>query len=232
MPERDDERYVRQLLAELYDVQLRKVPESRGKTFDFELLSEGSRAAAVEVKRLGVVPRTLENGWVRPESGFMTRSGGDNAAARVGAAIHDAYKQLATATEPKVLAIVNDEHSIDALDLKQALDGYLIYGNEDARFKNLSGMKIAQGRIRDEKRRIDLYVWINRYERRTPRRVDGLPLPTHQQRGPFFWFTSDTGYELTRRFFKKGETPKAESDPDADVPTYAEMLFREAGITK
>jgi hypothetical protein len=232
MPELNDERYVRELFAELYGVKLRKVPESDAKTFDHELLSEARRVAAVEVKRLGVVPRTPENGWVRTEYGFMTRPGGDNSAARVGAAIHDAHKQLRTATEPKVLVFVNDEH-MDALDLREALNGYLIYGNEDVgRYKNPSGMKVAEGRIRDEKRLIDLYVWINRYEGRTPRRVDGLPLEPHAQRGPFFTFTSDAGYELARGFFKVPETPKPKNDPDADVPTLGEVLLREAGIKK
>ena len=56
MPELSDEKYVRELFEELYGVQLRKVPESKVKTFDYELLSQEQRVAAVEVKRLGVVP--------------------------------------------------------------------------------------------------------------------------------------------------------------------------------
>jgi hypothetical protein len=233
MPELDDERYVREVFAELYGVQLTKVLESDAKTFDYELLSDGRRVAAVEVKRLGVVPRTPENGWVRIENGFLTRPSGDNGPARIGAAIHDAYKQLATATDPKVIVFVNDEHVIDALDLKGAVEGYLVYGNDEVgRFKNPTGMKVAEGRIREEKRLLDLYVWINRYEGRTPRRLDGQPLATHEQRGPFFSFTSDAGYELARRLFKAPETPKPEVDPDADVPTYMEMLLRDAGVGK
>ena len=228
--EREDEQYVRELFAELYGVKLRKVPESGTKSFDYELLSKNRRVAAIEVKRLGRVPRTPENGWVRTENGFLTRPGGDNSAARIGAAIHDAYKQLATATEPKVLVFVNDEH-MDALDLKEALNGYLIYGSDDVgRYRNPSGMKIAEGRIRDEKRLIDLYVWINRYEGRTPHRVDGLPLETHAQRGPFFTFSTDAGYGLARRFFGVPETQRPENDPDAELPNLREMLLRSAGI--
>jgi hypothetical protein len=233
MSELADERYVRELFLELYGVELRQVPESKAKTFDYELLSNEQPVAAVEIKRFGVVPRTPENGWVRTENGFMTRPGGDNGPSRVGDAIHKAYQQLATATGPKALVFVNDEHLMDALDLKEALDGYLLYGNDDVgRFKNLSGMKIAQGRILNEKGSIDLYVWINRYDGRTPQRVDGQPLETHAQRGPHFGFTSEAGYELARKFFKVPETPKPESDPDADVPTLQEMLLREAGIKK
>lgn len=231
MTELDDERYVRELFAELYGVELRKVPESKAKTFDYELLSNEQRVAAVEVKRFGVVPRTPENGWVRDASGFMTRR--DNGAARVGAAIHDAHKQLITSTATKVLVFVNDDSLMDALDLKEAVDGYLVYGSDDVgRFKNLSGMKIAQGRILTKKNDIDLYVWINRYEGRTSHRADGKPIEAHAQRGPFFWCTNDVGYDLARKFFKVPATPKPESDPNADVPTLHEMLLREAGVKK
>ena len=231
--ELEDERYVRELVADLYGVELKKVPESTTKTFDYELRSEGQRVAAVEVKRLGVAPRTAENGWVRTQDGFMTCPGGDNGAARVGDAIHAAYKQLACAADPKILVFVNDEHLIDALDFKEAMDGYLVYGNNDVgRFKNPTGMKVANGRIREEKTSIDLYVWINRYEGRNSYRLDGQPLALHQERGPFVWFTSEAGYALARTFFKVPETPKPETDPDEDVPTYQEMLLSEAGIKR
>ena len=91
----------------------------------------------------------------------MTRP--DNGAARVGAIIHEAYKQLATATEAKVLVIVNDD-SLDFLDLREALNGYLAYGTGESRYKSTAARRIANGRIRDEKLRIDLYIWLNRYE--------------------------------------------------------------------
>jgi hypothetical protein len=49
MPELDDERYVRELFEQLLAIQLKKVPESREKTFDFELLCGERQVAAVEV---------------------------------------------------------------------------------------------------------------------------------------------------------------------------------------
>jgi hypothetical protein len=229
MPELEEERYVRELFAELYGVLLRKVPESNTKTFDHELLSGEQRAAAVEVKKLVRAPRTPENGWLPTEYGGMVRSH-DNSAARVGRVIHEAYKQLKAAAEPKVLVFVNDEH-MDALDLKEALNGYLIYGDDDVgRYKNPSAMKVARGTIREEKYLIDLYVWINRYEGRIPHRLDGQPLEVHAQRGPFLVFVSDAGYELARKFFNAPETPRPENDPDDDVPNLGEMLLRQAGI--
>jgi hypothetical protein len=225
MPELDDERYVRELFKQLYGVQLRKVPESREKTFDFELMSGDRCVAAVEVKRLGDVPMTPENGWRPTDSGFMSRP--DNAASRVGTAIHAAYKQLARATSPKVLVFVNDAH-MDFLDLKEAVEGYLVYGDGDQRFRSPTGMKIAEGRIREEKLAIDLYVWINRYDGRFPRRVDGLPLEPHAERGPHFACTSEVGHDLATTYFNLPPTPKPEKHPHADVPTLGELLHRQA----
>jgi hypothetical protein len=229
MPELDDERYVRELLEQLHGVQLRKMPEADSKTFDFELLSSGRRVAAVEVKTLGRTPRTKANGWITDEHGFDTRT--DNGASRIGDAIHAAYKQLSAAAEPKTLVIVNDD-AIDALDLDEAVNGYLMYGEGDLRFKNTAAQKITRGRIRDEKLAIAMYIWINRYEGRHLHRVDGQPLPLHQQRGPFFRFTSDAGHDLAKTYFGVPDTPRPPADPNADVPTLNEMLMREAGITR
>lgn len=226
MPELEDECYVRELFEQLYALRLRKVPESNHKTFDFELTVQQRRIAAVEVKTLMATPRTTENGWVHSQQGFVTRT--DNAAKRVGAQIHEAYKQLVKASEPRVLVFVNDETLMDFLDLKEAVNGYVIYGEGEERFKNTTGMKVAQGRIREEKLAIDLYVWINRNGRRSLRRMDGLPLEPHAQRGPLFACTSDAGYELATQHFKVPPTQKPKRDPDADIPTLPERLRRHA----
>jgi hypothetical protein len=229
MAEREDERYVRELLARLHGIQLRKLREStvKGvKTPDYEVLSEQGRIAVLEVKLLGRAARIEANGWTRDETGGLRRRD-DNSAARVGAAIHEACKQLRAYAEPRLLALVNDD-SMDFLDLREALDGYLVYGTEEVgQFRNLAGMRVAEGRIRDEKRLIDLYIWINRYEGRVPWRPSGL-LPHEEPGKPFFVFGTDAGYALARRFFSVPECPKPEADPHADLPTLGEMLAREA----
>src|SRR5271166_4417173 len=101
MPESADEKYVRVLFEQLYGVQLRKIPETNDRTFDFELLAEDHPVAAIEVKTLVRVPRTPENGWkaapiMVPGSKHLAsgQHRRDNGAARVGRAIHEAYKQL------------------------------------------------------------------------------------------------------------------------------------------
>jgi len=155
----------------------------------------------------------------------MTRE--DNSVSRVGKAIHQAYKQLSTYPGSRVLTLVNDD-SMDFLTLRETLEGYLVYGTkETGRYKNLAGRKVAMGRIRDEKHRIDLYIWINRYEGRHIWRPTGI-LPHEEAGKPFFLFASDAGYALARSLFGVPEVPKPEGDPNEGIPTLGELLQREA----
>jgi hypothetical protein len=228
MPELEEERYVRALFETLYGLRLRKVPESNAKTYDYDLLGEGEPVAGLEVKRFERQAMTPENGWVDEGDGRFSKTSIDKSPSRVGRAIHDKCKQLSTCAVSKVLVFVNDD-GMDFLDFKDAFNGYLIYGDEKVGyFKNVAARKVAQGLIRDEKWTIDLYIWINRYEGRYSFRSDGLPLPPHQELGPFFAFASDAGYALARKFFRVPEVPKPEGDSARDVPTLREFLLREA----
>jgi hypothetical protein len=199
VPELADERYVRELLNRLYGVRLCKVWESDVKTFDYELL-DGVRVAGLEIKRFEWVRLTAEVGAHEdPSSGFMVRE--DNASSRVAAAIHDKWKQLRTCAETKVLVFVNDEFSMDALDFEEAFEGFLFYGTPETGYvKNTASAKIANGRIREEKGMIDLYIWINRYGGQTLWGPSG-PLSEAQRLGPFFRFTTEAGYQLARAYF-------------------------------
>lgn len=98
-------------------------------------------------------------------------------------------------------------------------------------YRQVGGRRVAQGRIRDEKHQIDLYVWINRYEGRRPWRPSGL-LPHEEPGRPFFVFGTDGGYALARTFFGVPEVPQPQVDPNASLPTLREMLLREALASK
>ena len=227
MPESPDEKYVRELFRERYGVTLRKIRESKlpgVRTPDYELLSAEARVAVLEVKVLEDVPPTPEKGWRKAEgSGFLTRR--DNSAERIGGAIHGAHGQLAGAAEPKVLVLVNDA-SMDFLDLNEALNGEVTYGTEElGYYRTTSGTRVAEGRIRDEKRDIDLYIWINRYAGRVHWRPSGL-LPHEEPNVPFFFFGTDAGHALATAFFKI-EAPKREAAPEA-LPTLHEFLLNQA----
>jgi hypothetical protein len=186
MVEREEERYVHQLLAKRFKLELRKLPEAAVKTVDYELLDSGQRVAVVEVKRLDRTPRTPENGWqvtVRDGITYSTRI--DNAPARVGRVIHDAFKQLSQYEEAKILVFVNDELMMDVYDLDEAYNGFLNYGDDVVGYANWASRKIANGDIREEKTLMDLYIWLERL----------------RPQEPAFRFATAAGQQLAQRYF-------------------------------
>jgi hypothetical protein len=189
--EKEEEMYVRKLLGDRYGACLRRIPKSEEegvKTPDYELLVTNARVAVLEVKRLVRTPRNPENGWQMKMSsnGICEATRIDNAPQRVSKIIHEAFKQLNTVPDPKILVFVNDETQMDSLDLLEAFNGFLHYGNDSlGYYKNTVSAKVANGAIREEKWRIDLYIWIDRCRRINPE----------------FRVASDTGLELARRFF-------------------------------
>ena len=133
--EREEEIYVRKLLGDCYGARLHKIPKSEQegvKTPDFELLVTDVRVAVLEVKHLVRTPRTPENGWQVKVSanGIREATRTDNAPQRVSKLIHEAWKQLHTVPDPKILVFVNDETQMDSLDLQEAFNGFLHYGND------------------------------------------------------------------------------------------------------
>jgi len=202
--ETPDERYVRELFARRFTVELRKIPETtEEKTADFEMLDQGQRVAVVEVKTLERTPRTEANGWRKDPGGGMTRK--DNAPKRVGTWIDKAWKQLRQYAEPKVLVFVNDETGIDVHDLEEAYHGVMPYGTEELGYiYNSASASIANGRIKDVKGKIDLYVWLDRkYDGGRLAQVFPTGQPSYTEtrtEGPTFRCTTDEGYGLARNF--------------------------------
>lgn len=203
-----DAEYVCELLNSTFGAAFRRLPESKEhgvKTPDLELLDGGRRAAVAEVKTLERTPRTEENGF-RPEHGGLVRD--DNSAKRVGSWIHKAWKQLEAYPDTvRVLVFVNDEDGADVHDLEEAFNGFLDYGGDEVgTLRNVASRGIAEGRIRDEKGRIDLYIWIDRHYGLG---TDVLVLPTaeparHERRtlGPYFRCTTPQGEELVELYFQ------------------------------
>lgn len=169
-----EERFVRETLFERFGARLRKLPESRRtgeKTADFELLVEDRRCGVMEVKRLIRTPRTPENGWrVVERDGIRSATRKcDNSPQRVAKLIQEAWPQLSPYPEAKILTIVNDESLADGDDLGEAFNGFREYGNsEGIGYTNIASARLANGRIRDLKWNIDLYIWIDRAHQLLP----------------------------------------------------------------
>jgi hypothetical protein len=189
--EREEERFVRETLGTRFGVALRKLPESNRKgvkAADFELLVDTRRAAVLEVKRLIRTPRTPANGWTVTDHGNGVREAvrEDNSSQRVAKVIQESWTQLSLYAEPKILTIVNDERMADVRDLSEAFNGFLEYGNEKGlSCLNVAASKIANGKIREVKWKIDLYVWIDRAH----------------GKGPVFNVVTEEGLRLARLTF-------------------------------
>jgi hypothetical protein len=166
--EQEEERFVRETLFKRFGAQLRKLPESQRtgeKAADFELLVGDARLAVIEIKRLIRTPRIPENGWdVVERDGVRTATRRtDNAPQRVAKLIQEAWRQLQLYQDPKILAFVNDETLADGGDLDEAFNGFMEYRNENGvGYTNVASRRLANGRIRNLKWNIDLYIWIDR----------------------------------------------------------------------
>lgn len=205
--ESQDERYVRAVLFEQFGVELRRLREGTERMPDYELLAQDDRAAILEVKTVELTPRTPENGWnVTPQGEHMweaTRR--DNAPQRVGGLIHSAAGQLSRFPDPKILVFLNHESLVDVLDLEEAVQGYQPYGTEETGYLiNTASKRIAEGRIREERWLIDLYVWIE--PPKGPRMVFPVgpspkTLEAEREATVFLRVASDAGLALAHRFF-------------------------------
>jgi hypothetical protein len=132
------------------------------KTPDFRLSRGGVELALCEVKsfqRDEWLERQLKDaapgelvGGLRPDPVFN----------RISNAVHTAFKQFESANSDhrllNFLILVNHDTSAKPEDLDRVLTGYEdpLHGRFDS-----TCMQFSEGRIREEKRQIDLYVWMD-----------------------------------------------------------------------
>jgi hypothetical protein len=190
------ERFLLDYLASEYKVVLQKIPESFLKSPDYELVQDGVRQFVAELKTLEYCEPTPERGWTvhADELGIRHATRQDNSVARVARNIHDAYKQLRTYPQPKVLILLNEDGFPDVRDLEEVYRGEMVYGNSDFSYVNTTSRKIAQGMIKHEKCRIDLYIWVDR----------------KQTVKTFFRSVTTAGRDLACRFFHAPDLPDQE----------------------
>ncbi len=149
--------------------RFRKDEMRKGRTPDFRVFANGALAFYCEVKtaqeddwldqQLAGVPALTLVGGSRPDSTYN----------RVSSYIHSAAGQFdavnPTMAHPNVLAIVNGEHSAGRTDLIHVVTGnaYCESGEVVPMFREYS-----EGRIREEKLRVHLYLWFNDWEPGAP----------------------------------------------------------------
>ncbi len=92
----------------------------------------------------------------------MEESGPDNASNRISNAIDKAYEQLIKYNEPKVLVFLNYSPFLRVEDFEEVYRGYRILevGNNE-KWRDVSARRASEGEIKEKKRKIDLYIWID-----------------------------------------------------------------------
>ncbi|MDY6912626.1 MAG: hypothetical protein SVM79_09740 [Chloroflexota bacterium] len=184
-----NEQYVKELFWVRYHIDLLKIEEGTRKTPDFEYVENGKRVFVCEVKNVNHNWPSEKSGWKSTGqidgTTFWERA--DNAPNRIAKKIDEAYDQLDRYTEPKILILINEDGSVDINDLNEAYDGHLIYANESHACKNTVSRRIAEGRIKHKKNKIDLYIWIDKGDNDDAK----------------FRFTSHLGKKIAEDYFKK-----------------------------
>jgi len=165
MPLSRSERYVIDLLQRRFGVHLTKIQEKNETAPDFTLVRDEQRLFVAELKDIERYPASADRGWTIPKPGdmhypFAHRT--DNAVSRVADKIHQAYHQLKDFPPPRVLILLNHDSLVDVKDLEEAFTGEQVYANAVFSYVNTVSKKIAEGKIKEEKGKIDLYIWIDK----------------------------------------------------------------------
>jgi hypothetical protein len=153
------------LLKRRFGIILSKVLENHEAQPDFEYIRDGQRVFVAELKDIEYHPPSEQRGWTIPkpdEKSHRFSHKTDNAVSRVADKIHDAFRQLKTSPPPRILILLNGDSMVDVKDLEEAFTGQHVYGSEAFSYVNVVSKKIAEGKIREEKSKIDLYIWIER----------------------------------------------------------------------
>jgi hypothetical protein len=139
------------------NAELRKI-----KTPDFRLTRKGIDVAVCEVKSF------LRDAWLDEQikkAPYGELAGGlrtDPIFNRVSNAVHTAFKQFESVNPAhglfNFLVLVNHDPNARPEDLDRVLTGYEdpMHGGFDQ-----TCIQFSEGRIREEKKRIDLYVWVD-----------------------------------------------------------------------
>lgn len=162
--EKNRQEIIKKLFAERYKINLDVIERSNNKSSDFKYVKDGKTIFVAELK-------TLE--WVRPSEKIVTKKGiikwqqtkvgKDNNPSKIAHLVKEAHSQLISYKEPKILIYFNESIDCDFLDLISALTGNLIFYDKnnptDQETYNLY-KHIANGEIKEKKKDIDLYIWI------------------------------------------------------------------------
>lgn len=162
MNDKEQKEIVNTFLLNTFQVASKVIPEiANQRTPDLELFYNGQQIGFGEIKSLndpwldnlsgGAQPYEMVGG-LRPDPTFN----------RVANAIYKASKQFKSINQnhdyPNILILLNYDKFSNVLDLLSSVTGnfYASDGSQHPIYRNIS-----QGRIKEAKSTIDLFIWIN-----------------------------------------------------------------------
>jgi hypothetical protein len=95
------------------------------------------------------------------------------------------------------LIFLNHSYRLDSRDLAETYRGFWIIENDNIRIKNTYAKRASEGKIKDIKSKIDLYIWIDAIDSRIDLQEDRI----------IFLFVSENGRKIATDNF--GITQKA-----------------------
>jgi len=196
------EKLIQRIFQSRFGIALTKIDElhgKKGRTSDFEHVREGQRVFVCELKDFEDVPLLKKPGRtiIHHPDGFVETFGKDNSLDRVGRHIRKAHKQLSKYSEPKVLIFLNYTRSLDVTDLEEAFRGFRIMAVEnDTQYVNVYARRVAEGDIKEIKKEIDLYIWVDTTSDST----------SMTEAKVYFRTVTEAGRKLARECFGKPST--------------------------
>jgi hypothetical protein len=132
------------------------------ETPDLEIRLDGELVAYCEVKSPGQ-DTWLEDQFARAEPGEIVGGARDDPIFnRLSTHIYKAAKQLDTVnpdrTVPNILVMVNHDNASGPSDLYETVTGHFL---SDDGTHHPTMLRISEGRIREGKQKIDLFIWID-----------------------------------------------------------------------
>ena len=160
------EQYIQNLFKSRYGINLNKINEhggNNGLTPDFECVSYGQRIFVCELKEFIDVPLSKKSGRtiINHTDGSIESYGNDNAINRISKDIYKAHKQLSKYIEPKILIFLSNTSLLNVRDLDETFNGFSILAVEgNTRYVNIFAKRASDGKIKNIKKEIDLYIWV------------------------------------------------------------------------
>ena len=160
------EKYVQNLFRDRYGIFLKKIDErdgKGGKEPDFEYIENDKRIFVCELKEYEAVNPSEKTGWevTHHSDGSIEATRNSNAPNKVSGSIHQAYKQLQKYSVPKILIFLNHYPGLDVGDLDETYKGFGEYSIGYRKLIDTYYKRASEGKIKDEKVKIDLYIWID-----------------------------------------------------------------------